>query len=102
MRIKPAAGLQLGPLSSIASHGRWVTGWVGRASHNARNTAKLLMHKQKIPGSERYDIVCILDGPDEQSISAFTLAIAGQGNVRGQTLRAFSKDEMGVILGKLP
>ena len=50
----------------------------------------------------QYDIVCILDGPDEQAISAFTLAVAGQGNVRGQTLRAVSKDEMGVILGKLP
>lgn len=59
MRIKPAAGLQLGSMSSIASHGRWVTGWVGRAIHNARNAAKLLMHKQKIPGSERYDIVLL-------------------------------------------
>ena len=50
----------------------------------------------------QYDMVCILDGPDEQSISAFGLAIAAQGNVRAQSLRAFSKDDMGVILGKLP
>lgn len=49
-----------------------------------------------------YDIVCILEGPDEQSISAFGLAVAIQGNVRSQTLRAFTKDEMGQILSKLP
>jgi uncharacterized protein with GYD domain len=49
-----------------------------------------------------YDIVCILEGPDEQSISAFGLAVAAQGNVRSQSLRAFTKDEMGQILSKLP
>jgi uncharacterized protein with GYD domain len=49
-----------------------------------------------------YDIVCILEGPDEQSISAFGLAVALQGNVRSQTLRAYTKDEMGQILAKLP
>lgn len=41
----------------MASHGEWVTSWVGKASQNARSAAKLLMHKQKIPAQEQYDIV---------------------------------------------
>lgn len=52
-----AAGPHLGSFSSIASHGQWVTSWVGKANHNARSTAKLLMQKQKIPAYEQYDIV---------------------------------------------
>jgi uncharacterized protein with GYD domain len=49
-----------------------------------------------------HDIVCVLDGADEASITAFNLAIAGQGNVRSQSLRAFSAPEMEKVLAKLP
>ena len=50
----------------------------------------------------QYDIVTLLEGPDETSISAFGLAVAVAGNVRFQTLRALTRDEMNAVLQKLP
>ncbi|MFL9984484.1 GYD domain-containing protein [Paraburkholderia sediminicola] len=50
----------------------------------------------------QYDIVTIVDAPDEQSFMSFGLALGSAGNVRTQTLRAFKKDEFGALLGKLP
>ncbi|UUZ75847.1 GYD domain-containing protein [Polaromonas sp. P1(28)-13] len=49
----------------------------------------------------KYDVVAIIEAPDETSATAFALAIGMAGNVRTQTLRAFSKDEMNGILGKI-
>ena len=49
----------------------------------------------------RYDLVAVIEAQDEESATAFALAIGAAGNVRGQTLRAFSKDEMNGILGKM-
>jgi uncharacterized protein with GYD domain len=49
----------------------------------------------------QYDIVSIVEAPDEQSFAAFGFAIGSAGNIRTQTLRAFSKNELGAILGKL-
>ncbi len=49
----------------------------------------------------KYDIVILCEAPDDASITAFGLAVASAGNVRMQTLTAFSKDEMNVILGKM-
>ena len=49
-----------------------------------------------------YDLVSIVEGEDEQALAAFTLAIAMQGNVRFQSLRAYSSSEMDAILAKLP
>jgi uncharacterized protein with GYD domain len=49
-----------------------------------------------------YDLVCVLEARDEASLTAFNLALAAQGNVRTQSLRAFSAAEMEQILAKLP
>lgn len=49
-----------------------------------------------------HDIVCVLEAPDDQAVTAFNLAIAGQGNVRSQTLRAFNAAEVEKVLAKLP
>ncbi|SDE33358.1 GYD domain-containing protein [Paraburkholderia lycopersici] len=48
-----------------------------------------------------YDIVTIVEAPDEQSFMAFGLALGSLGNVRTQTLRALNKSEFAAILGKL-
>ena len=48
-----------------------------------------------------YDLVTIIEASDEQSATAFALSIASAGNIRMETLRAFNRDEMGGILGKL-
>lgn len=47
-----------------------------------------------------YDIVAISEAPDDETATAFALALAAQGNVRTTTLRAFSGDEMRSIIGK--
>jgi uncharacterized protein with GYD domain len=49
-----------------------------------------------------HDIVCVLEAPDDQAATAFNLAIAGQGNVRTQTLRAFTAAEVETVIAKLP
>ena len=48
-----------------------------------------------------YDIVAIVEAPDDESASAFVLALGSQGNLRGMTLRAFSADEMKGIVEKV-
>lgn len=48
-----------------------------------------------------HDVVAIFDAPDDKSITALGLAIGNQGFVRTQTMRAFTKEEMTGILGKL-
>jgi uncharacterized protein with GYD domain len=47
-----------------------------------------------------HDIVAILDAPDDESVAAGLLAVAGQGNIRSQTMRAFSAEEMRGVIGK--
>ena len=49
----------------------------------------------------KYDLVVTIEAPDDESATAFALAIASSGNVRIQTLRAFNKEEMNGILGKM-
>ena len=50
----------------------------------------------------QYDLVTLCQAQDEASIAAFGLALSSQGNVKFQTLRAFTRDEMNGILAKLP
>jgi uncharacterized protein with GYD domain len=48
-----------------------------------------------------HDIVGIVDAPDDQTLAAALLAVAGQGNIRTTTLRAFSADEMRGVISKV-
>ena len=48
-----------------------------------------------------YDLISIVEAPDEMSGTAFALAVGSVGNLRMQSLRAFSKEEMNGILGKM-
>jgi uncharacterized protein with GYD domain len=49
----------------------------------------------------QYDTVLIAEAPDEATMTAFGLTVGAHGNVRTQTLRAFSAEEMGRIIGKM-
>ena len=49
----------------------------------------------------RYDIVAVVDAPDEQAMLAGLFNIARAGNVRTETLRAFTADEMQAVLPKM-
>ena len=48
-----------------------------------------------------YDLVITADFPDDQTATAFLLALSSNGNVRTCTLRAYGPDEMNQILAKL-
>ena len=47
-----------------------------------------------------YDGVVIMEAPDDETMSAFILKVGSLGNVKGQTLRAFRRNEMEAILAK--
>ena len=48
-----------------------------------------------------YDIVAIFEAKDEESMNAFSLALASMGNVKSTTMRAYKVDEMAKILSKV-
>jgi uncharacterized protein with GYD domain len=47
-----------------------------------------------------YDIVSIVEAPDEETAVAALLQVSAGGNVRSTTLRAFDRDEMSRIISK--
>ena len=48
-----------------------------------------------------YDVVVLLDAPDDETMTAFALKVSSLGNVKTQTMRAFRKEEMEGILAKI-
>jgi len=49
-----------------------------------------------------YDQVCIFEAPDDETAASVLLAAGMLGNIRTQTMRAFSAPEMDKILSKIP
>jgi uncharacterized protein with GYD domain len=49
----------------------------------------------------RYDVIAICEAPDDEAATALSLSVCSRGNVRSETLRAFSFDEMKTILDKM-
>ncbi|HET6353353.1 GYD domain-containing protein [Streptomyces sp.] len=47
-----------------------------------------------------YDIVAVVEAPDDETATAVLLQVSGLGNVRTTTLRAFGQEEMGRIIAK--
>ena len=45
-----------------------------------------------------YDIVSVLDLPDDEALTAILLQLGEMGNVRTKTMRGFTADEMGGII----
>ena len=50
----------------------------------------------------RYDTVFIAEAPDDETIVKAALAVGSLGNVRTETLRAFTEDEFKKIVAGLP
>jgi uncharacterized protein with GYD domain len=48
-----------------------------------------------------YDVVLLVDAPDDETMTAFMLKVGSLGNVKTQTMRAFGKEEMEKILAKI-
>ncbi len=50
----------------------------------------------------RYDAVVIAEAPDDETAAKVALALGSAGNVRTETLRAFTEDEYKKIIAALP
>jgi len=49
-----------------------------------------------------YDMVAVVEAPDDATMALIALKVGMEGNVTTQTLRAFSEDEFAKIAAKLP
>jgi uncharacterized protein with GYD domain len=49
----------------------------------------------------QYDLVCVMEAPDDESIAAAMLGVAALGYSRTTTLRAFSREEFEAIRAKV-
>ena len=49
-----------------------------------------------------YDAVFTAEGADDETMTAFAGSMGALGNIRTQTMRAFTAEEMNKILAKLP
>ena len=50
----------------------------------------------------RYDMVMICEFPSDEAASAYLLGVSRLGNVRSETLKAFTEAEFGDILATIP
>ena len=48
-----------------------------------------------------YDLVAVIEAPDDESATAYALEIGMRGNVRTTTLRAYGREEMSSIVERL-
>ena len=49
-----------------------------------------------------YDGLVIFEADDDETATALILGLGAKGSVRTLTLRAFDREQMGAILGRLP
>jgi len=49
----------------------------------------------------QYDVATIVEAPDDATVHTLLLSIGAAGNVRTQTLRAFTAEEMAPLLGRM-
>jgi uncharacterized protein with GYD domain len=49
----------------------------------------------------KYDGVLIFDAPDDETAAALMLSLAGKGNAKTHTLRAFDEKEFSAVLKKV-
>jgi len=50
----------------------------------------------------RYDTAFIAEAPDDETIAGLALAIGSKGNIRSETLRAFTADEFRKMVAAIP
>ena len=91
-----------------------LTNWTEQGIRNVKDTVKRFETAKQMAGAEGvtlkevyylmggYDALLIVEAPDDAAVSRVTLAAGMQGNVRTVTMRAFTKDEMAALVGRLP
>ena len=86
--------------------------WTEQGIKNYKDTMKRLEDFTKLAESKggkvreslytvgEYDIVIVTEFPDDETATAALLQVGSLGNVRTNTMRAFSADEITAIIGK--
>ena len=87
--------------------------WTDQGIRNVKESAKRLdLGKKKLKeiGEEikafylttgPYDMLAVVDVPNDEVLAAHLLWLGSQGNLRTQTMRAFTEDEFRNIVGRL-
>jgi len=87
--------------------------WTDQGIRNVRDTVQRYERSQELQDKHGvrlehiywttgpHDLVAIAEAADEESITAFFLELASAGNLRTTTLRAYDRDEMSGILGRI-
>ncbi len=50
----------------------------------------------------QYDLIITAEAPNDEAVARFTLSMASLGFVRTTTLKGFTEDEFGKLIGSLP
>jgi uncharacterized protein with GYD domain len=87
---------------------RWTDQGIRNARDTTRRTEAAKREAERIGGKltvywtfGEYDIVCILEAPNDEAAMEFGLKVGGLGNVRTTTLRAFTEEEIARVVNKL-
>jgi uncharacterized protein with GYD domain len=87
---------------------RWTDQGIRNAKDTTRRTEAAKREAERIGGKltvywtfGEYDIVCILEAPNDEAAMEFGLKVGSLGNVRTTTLRAFTEEEIARVVNKL-
>ena len=92
----------------------WLVNWTDQGIRNVKETTKRaksfkeMAEKKGLKVKEilwtmgRFDLVLLIDAPNDETISSLTLALSMSGNVKTETLKSFTAQEMDQILKGLP
>ncbi len=89
---------------------RWTDQGIREVKDTVARSRQLIAALEKMGGKAtgvyytqgRYDLVCVGELPDAETAMAFAVTMSKEGNVRTETLRAFSLEEVEKILKKVP
>jgi len=48
-----------------------------------------------------YDLVCVIDAPDDETYAKVILTLGSQGNIQSETLKAFNEADFRKIVGSI-
>lgn len=87
--------------------------WTSQGIANVRDSAKRLDAGREAFGKAgvnlkeafltmgRYDLVCVMEAPDDETYAKAVLNLGALGNVSTETLKAFTEDQYRRICGSL-
>ena len=91
-----------------------LVGWTQKGIKNVKESPDRLDAAKKVfqdAGAElkefylvmgQYDMVVVAEAPDDETVAKVALAIGSLGNVRTETLRAFTEEEYRKIIAAVP